>query len=526
MAEPDNRPIDSHISPSCALVIFGAAGDLTKRKLIPALYNLRKSNLLSNDFALIGVARAEMNEEEFRRRLRDDMREFATEEVEARTWEWLAERLYYVSGDFDNDQTFVRLQQALARVDNERGTGGRTIFYLATAPKYFAPLVEKLGAHDLVTESGDQWRRVVIEKPFGSDLESAKQLNQEIGAVLNEEQIYRIDHYLGKETVQNILVFRFANGLFEPTWNRGYIDSVQITAAETVGVEQRGAYYEQAGALRDMVPNHLLQLVTLTAMEPPVSFKANAVRDEQVKVLNSLQCPSPADAAARVVRGQYGAGTIKGEPVPAYRDEHNVAKNSTVETFIALKLLIDNWRWADVPFYLRTGKRLAARDTEIAITFKRAPFMLFRDTPVDELSSNRLVLHIQPDEGISLRFGAKVPGPILEIGGVDMDFDYQDYFGDVPATGYERLLHDCMVGDATLFQRADQVEAGWAVVKPMQSSWAEQAVTDLPIYEAGTWGPKEADELLGKDGRKWEATKDVKAKAHARQQEQSSIPQG
>ncbi len=526
MSEPDEKALDSHKSPACALVIFGAAGDLTKRKLIPALYNLRKSRLLSDNFAVIGVARAELNDEEFRRRLRDDMREFATEEVAPETWEWLAERLYYLSGDFDDDQTFMRLQEALSRADSERDTRGNFIFYLATAPKYFAPLVEKLGAHDLVTESNEHWRRVVIEKPFGSDLESAQQLNQQIGAVLKEDQIYRIDHYLGKETVQNILVFRFANGLFEPIWNRSYIDSVQITAAETVGVERRGAYYEQAGALRDMVPNHLLQLVTLTAMEPPVSFKANAVRDEQVKVLHSIQCPSPADAAARAVRGQYGAGTIKGEAVPAYRDEPNVAKDSTVETFMALKLLIDNWRWADVPFYLRTGKRLAARDTEIAITFKRAPFVLFRDTPVDELSSNRLVLHIQPDEGISLSFGAKVPGAILEIGGVDMEFDYQDYFGDVPATGYERLLHDCMVSDATLFQRADQVEAGWAVVKPMQTAWAEQAVTDLPIYEAGTWGPEEADGLPSKDGRRWQATHDVKAKAQARQTGQSSTSQG
>jgi glucose-6-phosphate 1-dehydrogenase len=498
------------------LVIFGAAGDLTKRKLIPALYNLKKSDLLSDNFAIIGVARAEMNDEEFRGRLRDDMREFSTEEVAAEIWDWLAQRLYYLSGDFDDDQTFVRLKESLARIDKERSTHENFIFYLATAPSYFAPLVQKLGAHDLVTENDEQWRRVVIEKPFGSDQESAKKLNEEIGAVLKEDQIYRIDHYLGKETVQNILVFRFANGLFEPIWNRRYVDSVKITAGETVGVEQRGAYYEQAGALRDMVPNHLLQLVTLTAMEPPVSFKPNAVRDEQVKVLHAIQCPSAAEAATRTVRGQYGAGVSKGESVAAYRDEPNVAKDSIVETFIALKLLIDNWRWADVPFYLRTGKHLAARDTEIAITFKRAPFVLFRETEVDELSSNRLVMHIQPDEGISLRFGAKVPGPIMKIGAVDMDFDYEDYFGDVPATGYERLLHDCMVGDATLFQRADQVEAGWAVVKPIQTAWAESGVKDLPIYEAGTWGPKEADQLLKNDGRVWEETEDVNAKAHAR----------
>lgn len=516
MNDSDQKADNSHSAPPCALVIFGAAGDLTKRKLIPALYNLKRSQLLSDNFVVIGVARAEMSDEEFRNRLRTDMKEFSTEEVTPETWDWLAARLSYLSGDFDDEGTFERLKEKLSSVDAEHQTQGNYVFYLATAPTYFAPLVKKLGTHELVTESEDHHRRVIIEKPFGSDLTSAKALNQELGAVLREDQIYRIDHYLGKETVQNILVFRFANGLFEPIWNRRYIDSVQITAAETVGVEQRGAYYEQAGALRDMVPNHLLQLVTLTAMEPPVSFKANALRDEQVKVLHAIQCPAPADAAARTVRAQYGAGTAKGEPVPAYRDEPNVAKDSTVETFVALKLMIDNWRWADVPFYLRTGKRLAARDTEIAITFKRAPFMLFRDTSVDHLLSNRLVLHIQPDEGISLRFGAKIPGPILEIGGVDMDFDYEDYFGDVPATGYERLLHDCMMGDATLFQRADQVEAGWAVVEPIQNAWNQAAVPSLPAYEAGTWGPKEADELLKKDGRSWQETKDVKIKAQAR----------
>jgi glucose-6-phosphate 1-dehydrogenase len=327
--------------------------------------------------------------------------------------------------------------------------------------------------------------------------------------VLREEQIYRIDHYLGKETVQNILVFRFGNGIFEPIWNRRYIDSVQITAAEKVGVEQRGGYYEQAGALRDMVPNHLLQLVTLTAMEPPISFEANAVRDEQAKVLHAIQCPAPDEAGRRSVRGQYGAGAIDGEPAPGYRNEPNVAPDSNVETFVALKLLIDNWRWADVPFYLRTGKHLAARDTEISITFKRAPFILFRDTPVDQLTSNRLVMHIQPDEGVSLRFGAKVPGPVLKLGAVDMEFDYEDYFGNVSATGYERLLHDCMLGDATLFQRADQVEAGWAVVAPIQKAWAEAQPSDFPNYEAGSWGPKEADDLLEADGHKWEETQHV-----------------
>jgi glucose-6-phosphate 1-dehydrogenase len=490
------------------MVIFGASGDLTKRKLIPALYNLRKGALLPDDFAVIGVARVEMRDEEFRNRLRDDMKEFATDAVDPETWKWLEDRLYYLSGDFEDDETYTRLKSLLEKIDKERNGHGNYFFYLATAPDYFASVIKRIGAAELTPEENDQWRRVIIEKPFGRDLESAQKLNLEIKNVLNEKQIYRIDHYLGKETVQNIMVFRFGNGIFEPIWNRRYVDHVQITAAETVGVEQRGAYYETAGALRDMVPNHLLQLVTLMAMEPPISFEANAVRDEQAKILHAIQHLSPEEAGSRVVRAQYDAGEVKGEKVPAYRSEPNVDPKSNVETFVALKLLIDNWRWADVPFYLRTGKRLAARDTEIAIQFKHAPFMLFRDTPIEKLTTNRLVLHIQPDEGISLRFGAKVPGPTVSIGAVDMDFDYEDYFGDTPSTGYERLLHDCMMGDATLFQRADQVEAGWAVVAPIQQAWKSDS-TSLPTYPAGSWGPKESDELLARDGREWEQTYDV-----------------
>ena len=512
MGNNPGAPSGINVSPPCVLVIFGAAGDLTKRKLIPALYNLKKSNLLPDSFGVIGVARAEMDDKEFRRRLSDDMREFATDDIEPEDWKWLEERLYYLSGDFDDKETFVRLKELLSTVDGERKAQGNYFFYLATAPDYFAPVVQQLGSVELTREEDDHWRRFVIEKPFGHDLDSARQLNQELKEVLNENQIYRIDHYLGKETVQNILVFRFSNGIFEPIWNRRYIDSVHITAAEKVGVEQRGGYYEKAGALRDMVPNHLLQLVTLTAMEPPVSFKADAVRDEQTKILHAIQCPSSEEAGRRAVRGQYDAGMIDGQTVPAYRSEANVAPDSQVETFVALKLLIDNWRWADVPFYLRTGKRLAARDTEITINFRRAPFVLFRDTPVDRLSHNHLVLHIQPDEGITMRFGAKIPGPILKIGAVDMDFDYEDYFGNTPSTGYERLLHDCMVGDATLFQRADQVEAAWSVVAPIQAAWNSGPTLDFPNYKAGTWGPKEADELLTRDGREWEETHDIHEK--------------
>jgi len=501
-----------HTSPPCVLVIFGAAGDLTKRKLVPSLFHLKKSNLLPDNFAVVGVARAEMNDEEFRKRLGDDLHEFASGEVDQDTWRWLEERLYYLSGDFDDDQTYLRLKENLSKVDAERNTQGNYFFYLATAPDYFAPVVEKLGSVGLAAEEDNHWRRFVIEKPFGRDVDSARKLNQALKQILNETQIYRIDHYLGKETVQNILVFRFGNGIFEPIWNRRYIDSVQITAGEKVGVEQRGGYYEKAGTLRDMVPNHLLQLVTLTAMEPPVSFKADAVRDEQTKILHAIQCPTPEEAFRRSVRGQYDAGTIDGQPVPAYRSEANVDPNSSVETFIALKLLIDNWRWADVPFYLRTGKRLAARDTEITIQFRRAPFVLFRDTPVDRLSNNRLVLHIQPDEGITMRIGAKIPGPILKIGAVDLNFDYEDYFGNTPSTGYERLLHDCMMGDATLFQRADQVEAAWSVVAPIQTAWNAGPPPAFPNYKAGTWGPKEADELLARDGREWEETHDIHEK--------------
>jgi glucose-6-phosphate 1-dehydrogenase len=515
MGEPD---FSANAAPPCVIVIFGAAGDLTKRKLIPALYNLRHSQLLSDQFAVLGIARAEMSDNEFRSRMRDDMKEFATDQVDAQEWKWLEDRLYYMSGDFNDEAMYEQLKSRVAELDQSHQTEGNYGFYLAAAPQFFAPIVEQLGRVGLTKEEDNRWRRVVIEKPFGRDLDSARKLNQEIGSILDEHQIYRIDHYLGKETVQNILVFRFGNGIFEPIWNRRYIDSVQITAAEKVGVEQRGAYYEGAGALRDMVPNHLLQLVTLTAMEPPISFGADAVRDEQAKILHAIQCPSPAEAAQRTVRGQYGPGEIDDQKVPGYREEPNVARDSSTETFVALKLLIDNWRWADVPFYLRTGKHLAARDTEIAIQFKRPPFVLFRKTSVEELTRNRLVLHIQPDEGISVRFGAKVPGSIMNIGAVDMDFDYEDYFGDTPSTGYERLLHDCMVGDATLFQRADQVEAGWAVVDPIQKAWSDATPPKFPNYAAGSWGPDEADELLRRDGREWEETSDVRSQKTSAQQ--------
>ena len=486
----------------CVMVIFGASGDLTKRKLIPALYNLAKDNLLSKEFALVGVARNEMNSEQFRDMISQEIGDFATTKVDPDLWHWFARRIYYISGDFDDPKVYEELARVLGEVDKEHGTRGNYFYYLATAPAFFSVVVKHLGAANLVSEEGG-WRRVIIEKPFGRDYESARNLNREIRQVLDEKQIYRIDHYLGKETVQNILVFRFANGIFEPIWNRRYIDHIQITVSETVGVEQRGSYYDKAGTLRDMVPNHIFQLISLTAMEPPVSFDADIVRDEQTKILRALQPMTDEEVLVRTVRGQYGEGEVGGTKVAAYRQEPMVAPDSRTETFVAMKLFIDNWRWADVPFYLRTGKSLPKRVTQIVIQFKRAPFVLFRKTAVNRLEPNRLILHLQPDEGISLSFGAKIPGPVVQIGGVDMNFNYTDYFNATPQTGYERLLYDCMLGDATLFQRSDMVETAWHVVAPILDVWEALPPRRFPNYAAGTWGPPESDELLARDGRHW-----------------------
>ncbi|HXY50731.1 MAG TPA: glucose-6-phosphate dehydrogenase [Terriglobales bacterium] len=487
----------------CVMVIFGASGDLTRRKLIPAIYNLAKQHLLSRQFAVVGVARDPLTTEDFQGKVIPDLQQFAGEEIASDVREWLQQRMVYMKGEFGDAKLFPQLKDLFQKLDQEYSTHGNSIYYLATAPDFFAPVVEQLAAVGLMTEENDRWRRVIIEKPFGRDLESAQALNRQLLKVVTERQIYRIDHYLGKETVQNILAFRFANGIFEPIWNRRYIDHVQISVAETVGVEQRGGYYDHAGALRDMVPNHIMQLVSLTAMEPPISFEADAVRDEQAKVLHAIQPLSSEDVLSRTVRGQYGAGEIDGQRVPAYRSEKAVAPDSRTETYVAMKLQVDNWRWAGVPFYIRTGKCLSVRSTHIVIQFRRAPFVLFRDTAVDTLLPNQLVLHIQPEEGISLRFAAKVPGPIMRLGPVDMDFEYANYFGKQPSTGYERLLHDCMVGDATLFQRADMVEAGWSIVSPVLDVWEALPPRSFPNYAAGTWGPKEADALLEHDGRRW-----------------------
>ncbi|HZW79854.1 MAG TPA: glucose-6-phosphate dehydrogenase [Candidatus Deferrimicrobiaceae bacterium] len=487
----------------CVMVIFGAAGDLTARMLIPALYNLARADLLSQEFAVLGVARAQMSDEDFRKRILEDVKQYCGDCVEDSLWESFSRRFYYFAGDFNDDKVFPKIKEHLAKIDLEHSTHQNVFYYLATAPSYFGPIVEKLAANALLDQNEGHWRRIIIEKPFGHDLESAKVLNQQILKVADEKQIYRIDHYLGKETVQNIMAFRFANGIFEPVWNRRYIDHVQISVAETVGVEGRGSYFDHAGSLRDMVPNHIMQLISLTTMEPPISFDANAVRDEQAKILHAIQPMSDEEVLTRGVRGQYGEGIIDGKRVPAYRAEKDVPPDSRTETYVAMKLLIDNWRWADVPFYLRTGKRMPARNTHIVIQFRRAPFVLFRDTSVEHLMPNQLVLHIQPEEGISLQFAAKVPGPVMRLGTVDMNFEYQQYFGKQPSTGYERLLHDCMIGDQTLFQRADMVEAGWSVVNPVLDLWKALPPRNFPNYAAGTWGPKEADELLERDGRRW-----------------------
>jgi glucose-6-phosphate 1-dehydrogenase len=499
--QPAPRPADR-----CAMVIFGASGDLTKRKLLPSLYHLGQNKLLPADFALVGCAIDDISEDEYRARVRADLTTYAGAPGQCQFCDWLVQRVYYLPGDFQSPATYERLRNLLAGVDQKQGTNGSYLYYLATSPTLFGAVVEQLGAAGLAAEDDGHWRRVVIEKPFGRDLDSARALNRQIGKALTERQIYRIDHYLGKETVQNILVFRFSNGIFEPIWNRRYIDHVQITVSETVGVEQRGGYYETSGTLRDMVPNHIFQLICLTAMEPPVSFEADVVRDEQAKILKAIQPMVPEDVLVRTVRGQYGEGIdgVDGSHrMAGYRTESNVSPTSNTETFVAMKLYIDNWRWADVPFYLRTGKRLPKRVTEIAIQFKRAPFLLFRQTSVDKLTPNRLVLHLQPDEGISLSFGAKIPGPLVRLGGVNMSFNYKDYFNATPQTGYERLLYDCMCGDATLFQRSDMVEAAWQIVGPILDVWGALPARNFPNYPAGSWGPKESEDLLRRDNRHW-----------------------
>jgi glucose-6-phosphate 1-dehydrogenase len=486
----------------CAIVIFGAGGDLTRRKLLPALYNLRRYGLLPKDIAIIGVGRSETKREDFVARLGADLTEFATATVEQAIWADLASRLYYVGFDFDRAEGYGWLSDMLKDVESRHKTQGNVLFYLATPPNCFATIVKQCATAGLADETG-RWRRFIVEKPFGHDLDSAKALNRDLQSVLSESQIYRIDHYLGKETVQNILAFRFANGIFEPVWNRRYIDHVQITVAETLGVEGRGGYYESAGVLRDMIQNHMFQLLSLVAMEPPWSFDAAPVRDEKVKVLNAIRPMQPEEILQRTVRGQYGEGFVDGQKLVAYRAEPSVAPGSTTETYGALKLDVDNWRWAGVPFYLRSGKRLAKPVTEIVIQFRKPPLLAFGKIQIQDLEPNRLILSIQPEEGITIEIKAKRPGASMNLTRVNLDFNYSDFGPSDKATGYERLLYDAMTGDTTLYHRADTVEAAWRIATPILDVWGSIPPRDFPNYGAGTWGPPASDELMKRDGRGW-----------------------
>jgi glucose-6-phosphate 1-dehydrogenase len=489
-------------APPCAMVIFGSFGDLTKRLLVPALYNLALAGLLDDQFQIRGVDRVEGGDDAFRKEQTDSMEsfvkdrggEFAPKSLDEDKLAWLRDRMTYQPGDFLKPETYEQIKQWV---------GDRNaVFYLAVADRFFGDIVERLHAAGLLEPGDKPFRRVVIEKPFGHDLTSARALNARILKCLTEKQIFRIDHFLGKETVQNIMALRFSNGIFEPIWNREHIEYVEITASETIGVEKRGKFYEPTGALRDMVPNHMFQLLSMVAMEPPNSFDADAVRSEKAKVVEAIRSLADGRLHDAVVRGQYTAGHLRGQDVPAYRAEPDVSPESGTETYIALRFTIDNWRWAGVPFYIRTGKRMTTRKTEIVVHFRQAPFALFRETPVDRLTPNVMTLHIQPTEGVSLQFSAKIPGPKVHLGGVTMDMKYSDYFKTGSATGYETLLYDVFIGDATLFQRADNIEAGWCAVQPVLDAVAAGA---LPVeeYEAGSAGPPDAEAMLAREGHRW-----------------------
>ncbi len=490
----------------CAMVIFGASGDLTERKLIPALYYLARERLLPSGFAVVGAAKTPYSDQQFRDKMRAAIRKLLKlPEGEDRFLDSFCKGIFYLAGNYGEAEAYPKLSALLERLDRERGTSGNRLFYLSTPPSFFPVVVRHLGAAGLAKSKDTQasWTRMVIEKPFGRDLESARELNRTVKSVFDEDQVYRIDHYLGKETVQNLLVFRFANRVYEPLWNNRYIDHVQITVAEDLGVENRGSYYEEAGLVRDMIQNHVLQLLALVAMEPPARFDATEVRDEKAKVMRAVR-PIPLDRINEfALRGQYSEGSVGGQRVPGYRVEPKVSPNSSTETYAALKLLIDNWRWADVPFYLRSGKRLAKRISEISVQFRRVPHLLFQDA-TDNIEPNLLSLHIQPNEGISSRFCAKLPGTTMQIRPVMMDFRYGESFGAPPPTAYETLLLDCMLGDGTLFTRDDTVELAWELVDPLLAHWREAGDRDLAFYPGGSWGPSEADGFIERDARRWQ----------------------
>ena len=499
------KPLTGHECPGdpCTIVIFGASGDLTKRKLLPALYNLKALKLLPENFAVIGVAVTDSNDELYRAKITDDIKQFATRPVDDAEWNDFVQRSYYISGDFNSADTFAHLGNKIAEVQKTWNLPGNVLFYLAISPTFFGKVVEQLGTAGLTQESPGAWRRIIIEKPFGHDLQSARDLNAQLTSHVDESQIYRIDHYLGKETVQNIMVFRFGNSVYEPIWNRRYIDYVQITVAEKLGVELRGGYYDHSGVTRDMVQNHILSVLSLIAMEPPASISGDSVRNEKVKVLEAIRPMEPEEVLVNTVRGQYGAGNIDGKSVPAYRTEKDVDPKSNTETFVAMKLMVENWRWADVPFYIRSGKRLAEHTTQIVIGFKRSPLLLFGKKADADITPNRLVIHVQPDEGITMDIHAKKPGPGVSIANVPLDFSYSEFGETTAATGYETLLYDCMIGDMTLFHRYDSVDASWRIVNPILDVWQALHPRDFPNYAAGSWGPEAADKLIEKDGHQW-----------------------